>query len=316
MSKHIDLKLSDIGGYNEKFNTRYTPTSLKPSAESTNKIPLVLFSGGVDSTFLLVSILNERKSNNSRPFGLKEDSYNGVDVLYAMGGQSYLKANAELLQRRKIISYINRYYGRRTGILRDYIPSASFRLTEFQPRWQLSQGLPWLLAALQAFDPQRHSNIVIGYLLDDSIMKILPDLKKTWESICRITNYIGDAPIPELSFPFIDEYYWGKRDVLNAMLEQSDDHMYMDLYKLTWVCELPTHLGADESDLMPCNRCPACEKHLYTLAGLRYPEFSYTSKKVDACMSYQKHTSVNNRSLVATYVDPDPVPVPLSVEDT
>lgn len=184
---------------------------------SETKRPLVLFSGGLDSTFLLQMTL----------------WYGPCDVLYVRGGQHWDKVTKEHEARRKIIDTLNENYGYK--VTREYEPSGRLSFSAIVDR-KYSQPISWLMGALQVLNPDRHSKLLVGYVADDSFGfgRLSQHIEKVWESSQMLTH--TKTPVP-IEFPLADI---GKLDIL----KQLDSR----LVPLIWVCEDPIrkyHIDAE-----------------------------------------------------------------------
>lgn len=221
------------------------------------KIPLVLFSGGLDSTSALMDAL------------VRSD----VDVVYIAGRQGPHKINAELQAVEDIIemlkatptehqiqkvyrfkletdSYVDNY-------VHDYVSGQRF-----------SQPQQWLFGMTAIARPDRHSEVVLSYVTGDQMASHLTELHWIWDYLCGIV-FGTENKIP-LAFPF---RYSKKRDLIN--------HLPLGILAKTWTCEIPLWEGGDrdskyagvELDLipslkelksdrsykyLPCEKCSAC----------------------------------------------------------
>lgn len=191
----------------------------------SEKIPLVLFSGGLDSTAMLWKYLQTTP----------------VDVLYADGGQHPLKIKKELECRKRTIDYLNRVmpYKVQTDLRTDN--NLSFAAG---PGNKYSQPMAWMVAALSVLDPTRHKSLSVGYVGDDGgFLRYIPNLYSVWENM-QILSKVGDA-VP-LIFPVVDNR---KVDLLGAIPTELLDSI--------WVCEMPK--TDDNSVVRACKSCTPCK---------------------------------------------------------
>lgn len=200
----------------------------------TQKIPLILFSGGADSALLLQWQLH--KSN--------------CDVLYIDGNQGPAKIEAEQKARLAVIERLEA--GSEYRVSKQIDLRESLKLPTMQ-RAGFGQLLPWLVGALLSIDPKRHSQLQIGYIMGDDIAENLDKITAAWNSCVKALigsswseekNAWEDADVP-ISFPL---RYMRKKNVY-ANLER-------DVLPLTWSCELPVKKG---KKYLPCDKCRACE---------------------------------------------------------
>lgn len=218
------------------------------------KVPLVLFSGGLDSTYYLYKLLKETD----------------VEILYIKGNQGDVKITAELKARENIIEWLSKKmkFKIRQSFIED-LSSASITRN-----YKFGQITPWLFGALNVVDSNIHSNVDISYVMKDDINEFIPNIKTAWDNL---SYTIHSNPIT-LRFPLS---LYKKQDILNDIP--------VKLYNLTWVCELPKATNVKYSDniitveknvdggyrkLRPCNNCSACisrkvEEYKYKLLNKR-----------------------------------------------
>lgn len=190
----------------------------------SEKIPLVLFSGGLDSTVMLWKYLQTTP----------------VDVLYADGGQHPLKIEKELECRKRTIEFLNRVmpYKVQTDLRTDN--NVSFASG---PGNKYSQPMAWMVAALSVLDPTRHKSLSVGYVGDDGgFLRYIPNLYSAWENM-QILSKVGE-PVP-LVFPVVDNR---KVDLLGAMPTELLDSI--------WVCEMP---NSEDGVVRACKKCTPCK---------------------------------------------------------
>jgi 7-cyano-7-deazaguanine synthase in queuosine biosynthesis len=198
----------------------------------SDKRPLLLFSGGLDSTHMLRSTLQETD----------------VDILYIECGQHAQKIQAEHLARIDILRWIDAHRwvsdvaGEDVHRIRNHL---EYRALTFvgAPGMTLSQAPVWLFAALYHFDPGIHSEVRIAYVLGDDALIYRHEIEAAWTNLCLVSKGVS---VP-LVFPLMG---WRKSTLVN--------NTPADLLDLVWVCELPEWKG---TTITPCHRCPACKRH-------------------------------------------------------
>lgn len=211
------------------------------------KIPLVLFSGGLDSTAMLWKYLQTTP----------------VDVLYADGGQHPLKIQKELECREKTIEYLNRVCPNK--VQRD-VRTDNVVIFAGGSTVKYSQPISWMVAALSVLDTNRHSTLAVGYVDDDGgFLRLLPNIVSAWENM-QILSKTGDL-VP-LVFPIIDN----SKLALLASIP-------VELLDSIWVCEFPTK--HDTKGIVPCMKCKPCKLGRSVLRQYE-EEFGYSifSKKL------------------------------------
>ncbi len=201
------------------------------------KRPLILFSGGLDSTFLLFDRLKH---------------HGNVDVLYADGGQHIVKIHAEKLAREKIITALEKHTPHR--VINRYevgkIGHAEADGVLKLPSIHRPQQTSWFLAALFTINPEIHTGVEIGNVLGDDNLGYVADLSKAWHHLMRATR-LGcfHYEPPAMRFPIME---FDKSRCWNALPE--------DVRELVWTCETPkwgpNNEGANAA--IPCGICVPC----------------------------------------------------------
>lgn len=205
-----------------------------------NKHPLILFSGGMDSSYLLDVVLTKSP----------------VYTLYVDGGQGELKVKQELAARHAVITAIYKEHSaNRTTIhtiLGDFYEKSfsNFGGDLFQRFTGFKQVQSWLLAALLHANPEIVSEVQMAYCADDQMVLRINELKMAWEGLWKLSY---SEPLVPITFPLIDAFV-SKLSVVRNIPSYIRDK--------TWVCELPVIQG---KKVLPCGRCPACAKLIGTL---------------------------------------------------
>jgi hypothetical protein len=223
--------------------------------ENITKRPLVLFSGGIDSTYLVQRYLENGKS---------------VDTLYVHASQSSDKVIKEMHARMQLFKKFTEIYapahacGRRTDVIKDFehnLDEQFIKTVDFA----MVQPISWIMAALIRFDHRIHSELAIGYLLGDQAPTFYSEMVYAWNNLWVVLHGRTKA-IPPILFPLLDGG-WTKYDVMKRINKE--------LAALTWVCETPKTRMDAESDNLPvhdtiyaCNRCKPCRLMNHTIADL------------------------------------------------
>lgn len=198
-----------------------------------SKVPLLLFSGGLDSTFMLQTALME----------------GDVETLYVSGAQCPNKVKKELAARKRIIDKLERICKHR--VRRDHVIQMENLLDGSTPDHKFVQPMAWIYGALKVSDGgDRHSELRIGYVNGDSIMVNLQNVLAVWDQAQHFTKW---HPLP-LVFPLM---YMHKDDILHRL----NPHVWEDV----WVCEMPKRKGAGHTACGSCRPCltQAAVLHLY-----------------------------------------------------
>lgn len=216
---------------------------------------LMLFSGGLDSTWLLYNRVKEGHV---------------VDVFYAKGGQPQLKQECEKQRRELIKAWIEKHAPKDKPAQITEVPPGQVEVQFGAVKYGAwKQAIGWIVTALEVVDHTKHDCVEIGYVMGDEICQHFHDMQDAWNSLWKFSK-AGD-PVP-LNFPL---RITSKYDILKQLPGE--------LYKLTWVCELPEYV---EGGLQPCGRCHACitravEEHRFFLKqGMTLETFHTPSAKL------------------------------------
>lgn len=198
--------------------------------ELEQKVPLVLFSGGMDSTYLLQFYLD----------------WTNVETMYVQANTHPDKVTKELEARQKLMKLFEKYYKYR--VLDDH----QVNLTDV---WHScvedhnTQPISWLTAALLKYNSKRHSAVAIGYLLGDQAPAYREQLEGFWRNGWMLLRGRMSPP-PPLLFPLLDQH------VSKASVVRDIDKC---LIMSTWVCEIPNTVGEFAlKRIVPCKRCQPC----------------------------------------------------------
>lgn len=194
---------------------------------ASNKIPLVLLSGGLDSTF---AFYREMVKGN-------------CDVLYVDTNVMQKKRKAERLARENIVNIVEKLTGNRV-LERHFVDVTDTYKYGIEAK-AFEQPIMWLTGAMVKVKPSRHSKVVISYVVGDQILSELHNLHKAWEALGVVTKA---EQVPPLEFPL--------RFHTKLMLLEE---MPKELIGKTWTCEIPGttnedgHMVYDE-----CGECIPC----------------------------------------------------------
>lgn len=213
--------------------------------EPPAKVPLILFSGGLDSSYLLQYEMEKGP----------------VDVLYVSAHQHGNKVKEEFHVRKKIIHDLTRLTG--NYVRNEYhVEMVSYVKRGEESSWAFQQVHHWLLGALQVIDDKIHSSLLIAYVAGDQIVYHQEEIRKAWDALCQFSK-TGDL-VP-LGFPLI---YHTKREIF--------DKIAGSVYFRHWHCETPPYRGDDPNGPSPrsmvhtrepCGKCVPCITHAMNVYG-------------------------------------------------
>jgi 7-cyano-7-deazaguanine synthase in queuosine biosynthesis len=192
------------------------------------KVPLVLLSGGLDSTYALYLEM------------VKGD----CDVLYVETNVADHKLKAEKLVRENLISIIEKLTGNHVLQKHTVNVKETYQYGIVDSAFQ--QPIMWLTGAMVKVCPRRHNKVVIAYVAGDQILAELANVNLAWQALGAITK---KSEVPPLEFPL---RYHTKLLLLEDMPQ--------DLVGKTWTCETPrNHIDGDGNVVYDeCGFCIPC----------------------------------------------------------
>ena len=224
---------------------------------SANRIPLVLWSGGLDSTFILLRELYEHD----------------VDVLEVTVSHMDKNHNeAEAIQRDRICDFLNDM--RERGLVKGKIRSrlqVDFSYPLYKGHdfiYNFDQQPLWLLAAYANSHPRLHDTVLIGTVLGDHLSPTAPEMLKAWDALREMTRYLSqkrrwgrEEPI-ELDFPLLHTGM-DKNQIWHGMNLPNDAYaVWIDLRHRTFTCSAPK-VDIEPMRLArtygPCKQCRSCK---------------------------------------------------------
>lgn len=207
------------------------------SEQQDSRVPLVLFSGGMDSTYLVQWLLE----------------YSDVETLYVEADPHPYKKIKEQEARRKLFALFEKYYKHK--VVQDHRHSLSGTYSTHQRLYGIQQ-ISWLTAALAVYDADRHSVLNIGYVLGDQAPAFRQYYEAFWAAGWTMTRGVL-SPVPPLVFP-----------ILNHQLTKYDvvDRIDKRLVTSTWVCETPHQVGEGaHKRIKACKTCRPCRLLKHTV---------------------------------------------------
>lgn len=190
-----------------------------------NKVGL-LFTGGLDSTYILYMLAESRKYD--------------VTLYYSEIKNNIIKTKMELQSIERIMTYFkNNYKNMDLELIVNSVEVSSYNSLTIFP--QLPVHLLTLLYANKNLE-----SLYIGYTMNDDFVSYINDLERTWETL---KNFMPDDNKPNLVFP-----------LLKIPKYQMIDNLSLDLLKLLRSCENPIEL---DNDFQPCGSCTVCRRYNY-----------------------------------------------------
>lgn len=197
----------------------------------SEKIPLIFFSGGLDSTAMLWMALMD----------------SDVDIVYADGSQGRMKMHAEKLAQAKILDYMETHaeHKVRKQYTIDAIgPRNDNNRLMGAVKLRGPQQPAWFIAAWYLVDPTRHSKVCMGVVRGDSSAHICHLYSQAWLPFLVASKNGVPADMPPLEFPLLE---YTKQSFIHGLPE--------DLQALIWTCETPKY---ESPNVVACGNCTPC----------------------------------------------------------
>jgi len=244
-------------------------------AEGPKKVPLILLSGGLDSTYCLLHLLKE----------------SDVDVVYIAASQGPHKINAELQAIEDILEMVRTI----SPISPEHKVRNIYHVRTESETWKnvfqvdthtgqkFKQPQLWIQGVLMVARPDLHSQVVISYVTGDQMLSHIADLEYAWNYTCSFV--FGEYRAIPIHFPL---RYSKKRQLINELP--------IGLLSKTWTCELPKWNDGSESALgfgvghsevsslskmksdrryryKPCGKCDACLAQKESFVTTKYGDY-------------------------------------------
>lgn len=185
----------------------------------------VLWSGGLDSTYLIQHLLDE-------------NSKNIVWASYVELKNNKEKTEMELNAIKKMLPYLNEKYKERFKYLGVV---CSFDIIKIGNCSGFAQ-LPLWISAIISTTSKDVNKIAIGYVMNDDAIAYLPEFKK----IVKSYNAISYNPYPQIIFPI---HKYKKHDIIPKLTSELLQHV-------VW-CEYPNVVAGEYS---ACGQCETCRR--------------------------------------------------------
>jgi 7-cyano-7-deazaguanine synthase in queuosine biosynthesis len=193
------------------------------------KEPLIVFSGGWDSTLLLHQALQE----------------GDCAVISFEHGYRLPSREAEALARNKILDWVEKNSNMYRGKVIEHIKSDKETTGTIDPNSlslaQLYGHITSLFADKQAIE---YETIRLGLLRSDSSSRVHHLLRGHWQQMWDIFRD-GNFDVPKLVLPL---EHWNKVNVIEALPD--------GLAELVWSCNSPNLI--DQTDWAACGVCNSC----------------------------------------------------------
>lgn len=215
----------------------------KPTySKKSRRVPLVLWSGGVDSTFLVFHHLRSGRV---------------IDTVSIDGGQHYLKVMRESIARMALWrAFQNADMDADLTRLSKQICVPEHKGDTHTAHGLLNKGgfqqiLSWIIGVMRYYDPEKHSHVEMAYVMGDDMAAYVQYIADTFHALGMLQFC---EPV-KVYFPFMRNRKSQFYELMqrHTVMAASEGRERMSLLDLTWVCELPEVDGH-------CGYCAACKK--------------------------------------------------------
>ena len=212
----------------------------------------VLFSGGLDSTFLIWK--NLKDGNTVVPFYFEIEN----------------NQKKPMLEKNRIELLYNEFNKEFDGKIEPIKYVLKILVTDFSNNLFFKQIPIWILGMLFS-DQKGLSEIQFGYVMNDDAISYLDDIKKIYKSYSTIT----DTLVP-ITFPLRK---WKKCAILEDLPE--------NYRNLVVSCENPILIGNEDAEILkykPCGHCVPCQHILDSDNYNSSLSDDYKKQKLDQAM--------------------------------
>lgn len=239
----------------------------------------ILFSSGVDSTYLLQKNLEEG---------------NNVELLQNIIINNLDKSYVEYKASKEIIDYYNKKYN-----VNLYL-STDIQLKISNTKSNMPQPVIWIFSAAMSY--HRNDEIQIGYIMNDDAISFLPDIKKLYKSYEAF-----NGKLPKLTFPLIKH---NKEEILHKIDKEA--------LKLTVTCEKPRVLGKLEQihalhtfidssldfKYEECGTCLTCKKRQFYIKEYNLEDLFNINKNINN-FNELGINNTKNLDIISPYLEPE-----------
>ena len=198
----------------------------------------VLWSGGLDSTYLILKRLRE---------GYNINAYY-VEILNNEKKTIAEKKAIQQITEQLLKDYPKTFYVHPNPVMKNYI-----NLGDNDP-FKLTQPVLWLLAipVIMSYGVT-YEKIEISYIMYDDALSYMEDAKSFLKSLNGFNN-------GEYSYESIVSYPLIKKLKKEIYYEMKNDPIMKKYIDLTWSCEAPIFKG---KKIIPCKSCEPCKSRKF-----------------------------------------------------
>jgi 7-cyano-7-deazaguanine synthase in queuosine biosynthesis len=225
----------------------------------------ILFSGGLDSTYLVYKNLLE--GNTVQPIY--------VDII-----NNKTKVEREKEAIGKMMTIFGNTFG---DILHNVKYNVTINITGSSENVTPIQMPIWMFGAIMSLSD--YDELHIGYVMGDQAMSYMDDVKNLWKAYLP---FVYNGKLPEIKFPLSKKY---KAEMWESLPD--------DIRQLTVFCENTTYDGND------CGRCDTCKRSKYDDVFHRYNRNKEKKVDIEAECIHDIGEETNNEPLLVRINDDD-----------
>lgn len=186
----------------------------------------ILFSGGLDSTYMLHKALKE--------------NYKYIQLHYLTIENNHNKVQYEIKQAEQIVQ---KFKDLHPYVLISFHTRARFSLPA-NGNVHFPQIPVWITGLLYSID--NNADVWIGYCMGDQAISHLEDIKKVWRSYSSLQESKSKLVFPLSKIP---------KEVMMRELPNN-------IFQLTYFCENPSE-SENENTFVDCGSCASCKRAIY-----------------------------------------------------
>ena len=212
------------------------------------KVPLVLYSGGLDSYCLAMELL----------------AVGDIDTLTIVSDciNRPRQREAEATARANFFDWVAgwdeecNYKGRvkekNYAVIPTFTDTPGYNSHPYLAQQAFGQAASWLSQVLLFVNPYKHTSVEIAYVTGDEIAYYANRLQNAWADLYSALN--PHRPLVPLNFRFLEN------NDTKENLEKRHISEY-DYYNCIWYCENPEPI---DGLFYVCNRCPSCKRMAFS----------------------------------------------------
>jgi 7-cyano-7-deazaguanine synthase in queuosine biosynthesis len=196
------------------------------------KLPLIVWSGGMDSTAVMIHYFSHKIPHHTCYIKLNQNT----------------QTKFELMARNRILKELTKQYGNYN--LADHILNP-FSKNIINNNCCLILAKAWIDGILLSLDVSPYNKIVFGYIKGDDFWHYGHVIKELYE-VNKKLMYSDN--IPELDYPM--EWY-NKQEIYDNYYKPDNLSKY---YNMIWTCDNPNNIINRHYSVSRCGECKKCRE--------------------------------------------------------